>query len=147
MEYQRTKLFLQASQQNILLHLLFKHSYVCKQPDEREVRCSSSIISVTPNWSAEELWLDLTCFEPGEKQTSAEPALNYTLTENKEYNYFPFFFKSETLTQAMAQRNFRELLLFSVQPLHSLCRVSLTPALPVWHFIATKSIPFKNKIS
>lgn len=76
MEYQRRKLFLQASQQNVLTHLLFKHSYFCKQPDEREVRCPSSIISARPNWSAEGLGLDLTCFEPGQKQTSAEPALN-----------------------------------------------------------------------
>lgn len=76
MDYQRRNLFLQASQQNILMHLLFKHSCICKQPDEREVSCSSSIISARPNWSAEVLGLDLTCFEPGEKQTSAKPALN-----------------------------------------------------------------------
>ena len=35
----------------------------------------------------------------------------------------------------------------SLQPLCFLCRASLTPALPVSHFIATKFIPFKTKIS
>ena len=99
MEYRKRKLFLQASQQNILMHLLFEHSYICKQRDEMEVLCSNSIISARPNWSTEGLGLDLTCFEPGEKQTSAS-----TLTENKKDNYFPFF-KSETLRQVMAQRN------------------------------------------
>lgn len=67
---------MQASQQNILMHLLFKHSYIYKQPDEGEVCCSSSIASTRANWSTEGLRLHLTYFEPGEKQTSAEPALN-----------------------------------------------------------------------
>lgn len=91
---------MQASQQNILMHLPFKHRYIYKQPDEGEVCCSSSTASGRANWSTEGLGLELTYRSKRLQMNLTSPS---NITENKDDNYFPFFFKSETLRQAIEE--------------------------------------------